>query len=183
MGDGSSLHLSRVYTPEIHKEPLVQKSRILAPFLAIALISPNLKAQTCPVTEADKAAVADAVRTLYAGGSANDMAKMHSVLAPTFYIFDNGQQYNSIEDLMKMVKTFRDQGIKFVWNVTNPNVTIDCNTAWITYVNDGSIQLPTDPTPTPTQWLESAVLAKQAGTWKLLLMHSTRVPSPTTPAK
>jgi hypothetical protein len=106
---------------------------------------------------------------------------MRSVVSPTFYIFDNGHRYNNIEDLMKMVNTFRGQGAKFVWNVTNPNVTIDCNTAWITYVNSGSIQMPGSAIPTPTQWLESAVLEKQGGTWKLVFMHSTRVP-PAEPA-
>jgi hypothetical protein len=160
----------------------MHKSWIAVPVLALALIAPTLSAQACKSTDTDKIAVADAVRTLYAGGSADDLPKMHSVLAPNFYIFDNGHQFNSIEDLMKMVKTFRDQGVKFVWNVTDPKVTIYCNTAWITYINDGSIQLPNSATPTPTQWLESAVLEKQDGTWKLLFMHSTRIPPPTPPA-
>ena len=161
----------------------MQKRWIVAPVLAIALIPINLNAQSCNSTDTDKTAVTDAVRTLYAGGTVDDMAKMRSVLAPSFYIFDNGHQYSSIDDLMKMVNTFRDQGIKFVWNITNPKVTIDCNTAWITYVNDGSIQLPSSPAPTPTQWLESAILEKQDGTWKLVFMHSTRVPPSTPPAK
>ena len=161
----------------------MQKRWIVAPVLAIALIPINLNAQSCNSTDTDMTAVTDAVRTLYAGGTVDDMAKMRSVLAPSFYIFDNGHQYSSIDDLMKMVNTFRDQGIKFVWNVTNPKVTIDCNTAWITYVNDGSIQLPSSPAPTPTQWLESAILEKQDGTWKLVFMHSTRVPPSTPPAK
>jgi hypothetical protein len=108
---------------------------------------------------------------------------MRSVVSPTFYIFDNGHQYNNIDDLMKMVNTFRDRGVKIVWNVTNPNVTIDCNTAWITYLNNGSIQMPGSATPTPMQWLESAILEKQGGSWKLVFMHNTRVPPPEPPAK
>jgi hypothetical protein len=48
------------------------------------------------------------------------------------------------------------------------------NTAWIAYVNKGSIS---DASGTVKQnWLESAFLEKQAGTWKILFMHSTRVP-------
>jgi hypothetical protein len=30
----------------------------------------------------------------------------------------------------------------------------------------------------PQQWLESAFLQKEEGTWKIVFMHSTRVPSP-----
>ena len=161
----------------------MQKCLIAAPIFALALIASNLSAQTCKTTDADKTAVANALRTLYAGATVDDMAQIHSVTSPTFYAFDGGQQYSSIDDLIKVVKTYQDQGVKFIWNVTKPQVTIHCNEAWITYVNDGSVQLPNITVPTPTQWLESAVLEKQDGTWKIVFFHSTRVPPPTPPAR
>jgi hypothetical protein len=160
----------------------MHKSWIAVLILALALTSSNLSAQTCNTTDADKTAVVHALRTLYASATVNDIAKIHSVTAPTFYAFDGGDRYPSIDALMKVIKTYQDQGVKFVWNVTRPQVTIHCNDAWITYVNDGSIQLPNTPAPTPTQWLESAVLEKQDGSWKILFFQSTRVPAPT-PAK
>ena len=53
-------------------------------------------------------------------------------------------------------------------------VHISGDTAWIAYVNKGSI---TDASGTAKQnWLESAFLEKQAGNWKIVFMHSTRVP-------
>jgi len=161
----------------------MHNSWIAAPIFALALISSNLSAQSCSTTDADKTAVAQSVRTLYAAATVDDIAKVHSVAAPTFYAFDNGQQFSSIDELMKVVKAYQDQGVKFVWNVTNPIVTVHCNDAWITYVNDGSIQMPNSTTPTPTQWLESAVLQKQDGAWKIVFFHSTRVPAPTPPAR
>jgi len=161
----------------------MQKCLIAAPIFALALIASNLSAQTCKTTDADKTAVANALRTLYAGATVDDMAQIHSVTSPTFYAFDGGQQYSSIDDLIKVVKTYQDQGVKFIWNVTKPQVTIHCNEAWITYVNDGSVQLPNITVPTPTHWLESAVLEKQDGTWKIVFFHSTRVPPPTPPAR
>lgn len=160
----------------------MHKSWIAAPILALALTSSNLSAQTCNTTGADKTEVANALRTLYAAATIDDIAKIHSVTAPTFYAFDGGEQYPSIDALMKVIKTYQDQGAKFVWNVTKPQVTIHCNDAWITYINDGSIQLPNAPAPAPTQWLESAVLEKQHGAWKIVFFQSTRVPPPT-PAK
>jgi ketosteroid isomerase-like protein len=64
-------------------------------------------------------------------------------------------------------------GKRFEWNVTEPDVHISGNTAWIAYVNQGSI---TDASGTLGQkWLESAFLQKQAGIWKIAFMHSTRV--------
>jgi hypothetical protein len=53
---------------------------------------------------------------------------------------------------------------------------VHCDQAWIAYVNDGSIKPPGAPPPTPTQWLESAVLERQNGVWKMVFFQSTRVP-------
>jgi hypothetical protein len=48
----------------------------------------------------------------------------------------------------------------------------------IAYVNKGSI---TDASGTTVNqnWLESAFLQTQAGVWKIVFMHSTRVPMTT----
>ncbi len=155
--------------------------RIASALFTLGFITVSISAQSCKTTDADKTAVVDALRTLYAGATVDDMGKMHSVTAPTFYGFDGGHQYSNIDDLMKVVKAQQDKGVKYVWNVTAPKVTIHCNEAWITYVNDGSFQLPGSVTPTPAQWLESAVLQKQAGAWKIIFFHSTSVPAPKTP--
>ncbi len=151
------------------------KSWISASVFAVGLLSTNVIAQSCKTTEADKTAVIDAMRTLYAGATVDDMAKMHSVTAPDFYGFDGGHQYSSIDDLMIVVKAEQDKGVKYIWNVTAPRVTIHCNEAWITYVNDGSFQPPGSDKPHPARWLESAVLEKQAGAWKIVFFHSTQV--------
>jgi hypothetical protein len=156
---------------------------IAASLLTLALVASTLGAQNCKTTAADKTAVADAVRTLFAAATVDDMPKMRTVIAPNFYIFDLGHQFNSIDELMKVITSLQDEGAKFVWKVTNPRVTVHCNDAWITYLNDGSVQLPKSTTPAPTQWLESAILERQDGAWKIVFMHSTQVPSPDLPAK
>jgi hypothetical protein len=158
----------------------MQTLSIAAALLSLALLPSNLSAQTCNTTDADRTAVADTLRTFYAAAAVDDFAKIHTVTAPTFYAFDNGQQFPSVDALLNLVKSYQDHGAKFVWNLTNPEVTLHCNDAWITYLNDGSVQLPNTTAPTPTQWLESAVLERQNGSWKILFFHSTRVP-PLTP--
>ena len=60
-------------------------------------------------------------------------------------------------------------------NVTEPDVHISGNTAWIVYLNKGSI---TDACSTTNQkWLESGFPQKRACIWKIVFMHSTRVPT------
>jgi ketosteroid isomerase-like protein len=75
---------------------------------------------------------------------------------------------------MAFIKAQHAAGKHYEWNVTEPDVHINGNTAWIAYVNQGSI---TDASGTQNlKWLESAFLQKQAGAWKIVFLHSTRVP-------
>jgi len=66
---------------------------------------------------------------------------------------------------MTHIKILIAAGKRYEWSVTEPDVHISGNTAWIAYVNKGSI---TDAAGTTNlTWLESAVLQKQAGNWKI----------------
>ena len=60
-----------------------------------------------------------------------------------------------------------------MWSVQEPVVEVDCNMAWITYVNKCSVTMP-DGKKTDMKWLESAVLEKRDGKWLLRFFHSTR---------
>jgi hypothetical protein len=117
--------------------------------------------------------VVDTVSTIFTAARADDVAKFDSVIAPGFYIFDVGARFNG-DTIMASIKALHAAGKRYEWNVTEPDVHITGNTAWIAYVNKGSIS---DASGTLNQnWLESAFLEKQAGTWKIVFMHSTRVP-------
>jgi ketosteroid isomerase-like protein len=121
----------------------------------------------------DQKQVVDTVSTIFTAARADDVAKFDSVIASDFYIFDGGARFNG-DSIMALIKAQHAAGKRYEWNVTEPDVHISGNTAWIAYVNKGSI---TDPSGTVNQhWLESAFLEKQAGIWKIIFMHSTRVP-------
>jgi ketosteroid isomerase-like protein len=121
----------------------------------------------------DQQQVVDTVSTIFTAARADDLAKFDSVIAPGFYIFDAGARFDG-DTIMALIKTQHAAGKRYEWNVTEPDVHISGNTAWIAYVNKGSI---TDTSGTVNQnWLESAFLEKQAGAWKIVFMHSTRVP-------
>ena len=144
--------------------------------LTFALIfSPNVttaRAQQKSITS-DQKQVVDAVSTTFTAARADDVAKFDSVIAPGFYIFDGGARFNG-DTIMAFIKAQHAAGKRYEWNVTEPEVHINGNTAWIAYVNKGSIS---DASGTVNQnWLESAFLEKQAGIWKIVFMHSTRVP-------
>jgi ketosteroid isomerase-like protein len=113
------------------------------------------------------------VSTVFFAAATDDMAKFDSVIAPDFYIFDGGLRFNG-DTVMAFIKAQHAAGKRYEWKVTEADVHISGDTAWIAYVNQGSI---TDASgTTQLKWLESAFLQKQAGNWKIVFMHSTRVP-------
>ena len=133
---------------------------------------PTARAQQMSLTS-DQKQVVDTVSAIFIAARADDVAKFDSVIASDFYIFDGGARFNG-DSIIALIRAQHAAGKRYEWNVTEPDVHILGNTAWIAYVNKGSI---TDASGTVDQnWLESAFLEKQAGTWKIVFMHSTRVP-------
>ncbi len=121
-------------------------------------------------TEQEK--VVEAMREMYAAATTDDMARFRAVTTPDFYTFDVGRRMTG-EQLMGLIRSAHDAGRIYVWRVTEPQVYVDGKTAWITYVNRGSVQDATGKKD--VTWLESAVLRKDDGAWRIRFFHSTRV--------
>ena len=145
----------------------------------IALVGPLIFAigstasdQSTPSTN-DEVQVTEAVRTMFAALSAENIPKLRTVIAPDFYAFEAGGRITG-DALIDLIKKAHAAGKTYIWTVTEPEVHIDGNTAWVTYVNRGSIK---DASETKeVSWLESAVLRKEKDNWRIQFFHSTRVP-------
>jgi len=122
----------------------------------------------------DQAQVVDTVKAIFAAATVDDLAKFHAVVAPGFYIYDAGARFDG-DAIMTLIKAQHAKGTRYEWNVTEPDVHVIGDTAWIAYVNKGGV---TDASGTvPQQWLESAFLERRNAVWKIVFMHSTRVPA------
>jgi ketosteroid isomerase-like protein len=122
---------------------------------------------------ADQIQVTEAIRSMFAAATADDLAKFRTVAAPDFYAFDAGGRFTG-DALMDLIKTAHAAGKVYVWTVNEPEVHIYGDIAWITYVNHGSIK---DASGTKNvTWLESAVLQKEKSMWRIHFFHSTRAP-------
>ena len=109
----------------------------------------------------------------YVAATNDDTALFHTVAAPDFYAYDAGRRFAG-DELMAFIRSRHEAGVVYVWRVTEPEVRVDGGTAWITYVNRGSI---TDVSGAKdVTWLESAVLRKEKDVWRIQFFHSTRVP-------
>ena len=122
----------------------------------------------------DQAQVVDTVKAIFAAATVDDLAKFHAVVGPGFYIYDAGARFDG-DAIMTLIKAEHAKGRRYEWNVTEPDVHVMGDTAWIAYVNKGGV---TDASGTvPQQWLESAFLERRNAVWKIVFMHSTRVPA------
>jgi SnoaL-like domain len=127
----------------------------------------------CTTSATDAPQIVDAVKTMFAAASKDDFALFHSVTTSDFYAYDGGRRFDG-DALMSLIKTAHDSGTVFVWSVNDPEVHVDCGTAWITYVNKGSVQNPKGITQ--MIWLESLVFEKKDDKWRAHFLHSTRIP-------
>jgi hypothetical protein len=122
-----------------------------------------------------KEAVVDALKQLFEAASHDDDNLFKEILAPDFYAFDNGKRFDGMQ-LPQLIKAAHGAGKTYVWSVNDPEVHIDCDWAWVTYVNRGSVG---DASGTqPMSWLESAVLHYQGQRWHIQFLHSTRAAPP-----
>ena len=150
------------------------RHRIALVAIALALFSANISTAVAQekLPNTDQMQIVSTVSMIFTAARSDDVAMFDSVIAPDFYIYDGGVRFNG-DAIMAFIKAQHDAGKRYEWNVTEPDVHINGNTAWISYVNRGSI---TDASGTmKQQWLESAFLQKQGDMWKIVFMHSTRV--------
>jgi len=160
---------------------LTNLARRVLPRVAVVMLllaPPNVLAEdraVCDSTPVDQTAVVETMRAMYAAATADDLEKMHSVTTADFYAFDGGKRLDG-DALFQLVKSAHAGGTVFVWTVTEPEVHLSCNVAWISYVNQGSVKNASGTTK--VTWLESAVLVKEKGAWRIRFFHSTRAPQP-----
>lgn len=128
-------------------------------------------AEPADQTAADKAQVTETVRSMFAALAANDADKFRAAITPDFYAFDVGKRFTG-DALLELIKTAHAAGNVYVWTVNEPDVHISGDLAWIAYLNRGSIK---DASGTENvTWLESAVLQRDKGAWRIRFLHSTR---------
>jgi ketosteroid isomerase-like protein len=145
---------------------------VAAALLSICTIGTGAAEQT-DLSSAEQTHVIEVIRSFFAAATVDDLEKFNAVTSPNFYAFDAGGRF-SRDALMEMIKAAHAAGKIYVWTVKEPEVHILGDTAWITYVNRGSIK---DASGTKeATWLESAFLEKEKGIWRIHFFHSTRVP-------
>ena len=142
----------------------------LSIFLIAVLIATPAFADTPP---SDETRIVEAMKTMFVAATNDDLALFKTVAAPDFHAFDGGKRFSG-DSLMALINNLHAAGSIYTWTVTEPEVHISGDTAWITYINRGSVEDTSGKKD--LAWLESAVLGKDAGAWRIHFFHSTRAP-------
>ena len=122
-------------------------------------------------TAEDEAQILAVLRAIFVTAHEADEAGFADLITPGYYMYDGGKRFDGTA-LMGLIKAAYAEGRRFEWNVTEPDVHVTGDTAWVAWVNRGAI---TDATGTkPLTWLESACLSRVGGAWKIAFLHSTR---------
>jgi hypothetical protein len=152
--------------------------RRTVPLALLALILPGIAlAATCPKPDPD--AVVKTMTDMFAALTVDDGAQLTAIFTPDAVEFDGGKRFAG-SALWDLIKAVHAQGIRLVWTVQDTDVHFACDTAWIDYIDRGSVF--DGKTTTPVTWLESAVLVHSKTGWVIRFLHSTEVPAPP-PAK
>jgi hypothetical protein len=139
-----------------------------APLVGVA----SAKQQCAPATNAQNEVVG-VIKQIFVAARADDLPALVAITTPDFYAYDGGGRFTA-QTLMDLIKKAHLAGKHYEWNVTDPEVHIACNFAWVTYVNRGAIE--DAGGHQDVNWLESVILEYANGRWRARFLHSTRVP-------
>ncbi len=135
-----------------------------AVFLALSLL-------VCTSAQSVERPPFDAVRNLFAAMSAFDYARMRSVVADDFQLLEDGEVWD-IDTLISAITPGENPYVRrnffsLIKAESNNDV------AWVSYWNRATFTMSDDASE--WVWLESALLIKDQGEWKVQLMHSTPI--------
>jgi ketosteroid isomerase-like protein len=128
-------------------------------------------APRCAPAASAQSDIVGVMQNLFAALRADDLKRFQEIAAPDFYAYDAGMRFTG-PALVDLVKSAHVSGKHYDWNVTQPEVHVTCNLAWITYVNQGSVEDASGRQA--VTWLESAVLEYANARWRIRFVHSTR---------
>jgi len=154
---------------------MTAKRSSILPMLAFAIAASVAGGASAACPAADPTVVSGSVQGMFSAMAAGDLKTTRSFFAPDFYIYDGGMRFDA-DGILGLIQGQQQTGAVYTWKVTEPKVHFACDTAWITYVNQGGVAKAGQDTP--LTWLESGVLQYRNGRWLIAFMHSTRTPAP-----
>ena len=126
---------------------------------------------SCPAPANARGEIERTVHALFDALRKDDKAAFQRLITTSFYSFDVGKRYAGTE-LVDVVRDAHARGVQLNWSIGPIDTELRCDVAWSAWENVGSAGIP--PNLRPVRWLESAVLVRENGSWKIDFFHSQR---------
>ena len=119
-----------------------------------------------------KDSIEASISKFFDGISEIDADKLKAYATNDFILLEDGQLWN-MDTLITKISARKNSGIKRVNKFQFIKTEQNGNIAWVSYHNIAYFSL--NEKQQTVEWLESAVLRRENGRWKIKLLHSTRV--------
>lgn len=150
--------------------------KLLGSFLVLATTilltgCAHLRQPNCPAPDNAKAEIERTIHDFFDALRNDDEASFKRLTTASFYSFDVGKRFEGTE-LVEGVRDAHNQGVEINWSIGPLDTKLSCDVAWSAWENVGSAGIP--PDLQPVRWLESAVIVRENGSWKIDFFHSQR---------
>ena len=126
---------------------------------------------SCSATPAAKGDIERTVHAFFDALRKEDKVAFQRLTTASFYAFDVGKRFPGTE-LLDAVRDAHVRDVQLNWSIGPLDTKLRCGVAWSAWENVGSSGRP--PDLRPVRWLESAVLVREDGVWKIDFFHSQR---------
>jgi len=123
--------------------------------------------------EAEKQNVEKVIYDFFDAAFAHNYQGIRDLCTDDFILFESGQVMN-VEDFINFITSF--EGSTTTYKFEDIKTNIEGSVAWMSLRNKAVMTM--GEQVINFDWLESAVLKKQKGIWKLAFYHSTTVEPP-----
>lgn len=150
-------------------------SRFL-PVILLLILAAACNLGTSPPTgdnAAEREAAEQVVRDFFTSLGSRDFDRLRQIVTVDFLLLESGQRW----DLDRVVNMMESAPMtELVYDLTGFRTTVSGAVAYATYDNHGRFEI--EGGTHERDWLESAVMKKTGGAWRLALLHSTVVGGP-----
>ena len=122
--------------------------------------------------QTDVSAVNKVITDYFEAISANDLDIQKQLTTENYTILENGVLWNH-DTIVVMTNRLKGRSFKRINQIDFIRTEIKGNMAWVAYYNTADMTL--DAKQRRVSWLESAVLIRERETWRIQLLHSTRL--------
>jgi hypothetical protein len=140
--------------------------------IIISLLALTVFSSSATIAQNENKMINQSIVKFFDGLSEIDPVKLKAYATADFMLLENGEIWN-MDTLVSKIGVRKNSNITRVNKFRFINTALIGNAAWVSYYNTAEITF--NEKQQTIRWLESAVLRKENGIWKIQLLHSTKL--------